>query len=453
MRDIFPEYDNSRAVNHPEIWKNALFVFDTNVLLNLYRYRIDTRDELLNVLDQISDQIWIPYQVALEFQRNRLNVIAEQVKRFNEVRRAIIKAKADLTNELAKFKLQERHSLINTQPLMTGFEKLTAEFFEDLDEIEKNQQTIQGEDKLKDRLELLFQNRVGSPFTKQSEIDDIQKSGELRYKHKIPPGYEDDQKDSKEPDEFFHAGLIFKKKYGDLILWKQMLSHCKTAGKNYLIFVTDDAKADWWRIVEQDGPKKIGPRAELIDEARREADIRELLLYSPDNFLQHAKIELKAKISADSIQEIKDISETIKKAASRRAIEDSLYIKEVFKRWLSERYGRVQETSSTSGLIVSHEGRSYIYIMATYNPKHGPMDFYEHSILMYAGAIFGDDPESQNGRVCVFWITPGPLAANMIKISLVHGQEGKGSGALGFDVIIATIDGSGLISINHQLSI
>jgi predicted nucleic acid-binding protein len=452
MRDMFPEYNNSRPINYPEIWRDALFVFDTNVLLNLYRYRVDTRDELLNVLNEISDRIWIPYQVALEFQRNRLNVIAEQVKRFNEVRRSINKAKTDLANDLAKFRLQERHSLINTQLLMAGFEKLTEGFFDDLDNIEKSQQTIHAEDKLKDRLELLFQNRVGSPFTKQSEIDNIQKDGELRYKNKIPPGYEDDQKDSKEPDEFFHAGLTFKRKYGDLILWKQMLSYCKDAGKCYLIFVTDDAKSDWWRIVEQDGPKKIGPRAELIDEARREANIHELLMYSPDKFLQHAKIQLKSKISADSIQEIKDISETIK-TAGRKAVEDALYTKEIFKQWLSERYDHVFESSSKTGFVVPYGDSSYVFVMAVYKLKDGPIDFYEHSLLLYAGAIFGQDPDSQSGRVCIFWITSGPLAAEGIRMSLAQGKENKKSGPLGFDVIIATMSNSGEIFINHQLNI
>ncbi len=48
------------------IAEQALFVFDTNVLLNLYRYQSGTRDELLNVLAQLSDRIWIPHHVALE---------------------------------------------------------------------------------------------------------------------------------------------------------------------------------------------------------------------------------------------------------------------------------------------------------------------------------------------------------------------------------------------------
>ena len=74
------------------LWETAVFVFYANVLLNLYRYQSSTRDDLIKVLKKLSDRIWIPYHVGLEFGRNRLNVIAEQKKRFSEVRNAVEKS-------------------------------------------------------------------------------------------------------------------------------------------------------------------------------------------------------------------------------------------------------------------------------------------------------------------------------------------------------------------------
>jgi hypothetical protein len=452
MKDMFPEYDNGRSPNYSEVWKDAVFVFDTNVLLNLYRYRVRTRNELLDVLHEISDRIWIPYQVALEFQRNRLSVIAEQVKRFNEVRNSVNRAKENLTNDLAKFKLQERHSLINTEPLIKGFDKEISKFFDGLSIIEKDQQTIFDEDELKARLENLFNHRVGRNFSNQSDLDVVQKSGEQRYKYKIPPGYEDDLKDSKEPDEFFHSGLIYKRKYGDLILWKQILSYCRESEKKSLIFITDDAKSDWWRIVEQDGPKIIGPRPELIDEARNEGGIQNFLMYRPDRFLEYAKSELEAKISSDSIQEVKDLSETIKKAG-RKAVEDAMYAREIFKKWVSDRYNNSFENSSKTGHIVLHEGEKYLFIPAIYSPTIEPIDIYQHTVALYAGSIFGNDPDSEKGRVCVFWLAPGNLEASKIRMSLTHSKGLRDSGDLGFDVIIAIADGSGVTSIASQLTL
>ncbi len=50
MKGLFPQYDDLSSQDYGIVWKNALFVLDTNVLLNLYRYQAGTRDELLNVL-------------------------------------------------------------------------------------------------------------------------------------------------------------------------------------------------------------------------------------------------------------------------------------------------------------------------------------------------------------------------------------------------------------------
>jgi len=96
MKGLFPQYDDLAEKNFGIAWKQAIFVFDTNVLLNLYRYQTGTRDELLTVLGQLSGRVWIPHHVALEFQRNRLKVIAEQSKRFSEVRRTIEKSRGEL---------------------------------------------------------------------------------------------------------------------------------------------------------------------------------------------------------------------------------------------------------------------------------------------------------------------------------------------------------------------
>src|SRR5262245_28120928 len=123
MKGMFPQYAEHAAQEFGSAWQHGLFVFDTNVLLNLYRYQAATRDELLNVLGQLSTRIWVPHHVALEFQRNRLKVIAEQNGRFSEVRRIIEKARSSLFTELDKLQLQKRHSLINPQPLTSGFEK------------------------------------------------------------------------------------------------------------------------------------------------------------------------------------------------------------------------------------------------------------------------------------------------------------------------------------------
>ena len=58
--------------------KTGLVVPDTNVVLNLYRFQSEARDQLFGALEKLGDRLWIPHQVGLEFHRNRISVIAEQ---------------------------------------------------------------------------------------------------------------------------------------------------------------------------------------------------------------------------------------------------------------------------------------------------------------------------------------------------------------------------------------
>jgi PIN like domain len=143
MKDLFPEYVHLSEQDYSRIWKQALFVFDTNVLLNLYRYRPDACNELFKVLEKLSERIWIPHHVALEFQRNRLIVIAEQNSYFSNVRKIVEKARENSFADLKNLQLQKRHSLIDPEPLITGFEELVDGFLTNLKRLKKRNRSPQ----------------------------------------------------------------------------------------------------------------------------------------------------------------------------------------------------------------------------------------------------------------------------------------------------------------------
>lgn len=269
MKGLFIEFDQSASADFKDVWATARFCFDANILLNLYRYRSNTRDELLEVLGKLRTQIWIPHHAALEFQRNRLKVIGDQAQRFNEVRSAVDKARDGLKTELAKLQLERRHSLIDPEPIISGFQSASNEFLSKLGDLEKQQIGLTDTDPLRSKIEELFEGRVGSPPVDQKAIDELYKEGDFRQSRKIPPGYMDGDKDKDGPDEHMYGGIVYKRKQGDYLVWRQILEGANKDGVKRLIFVTDDAKEDWWWIVKSDGPKTIGPRPELIDEARR----------------------------------------------------------------------------------------------------------------------------------------------------------------------------------------
>ncbi|WP_299867581.1 PIN-like domain-containing protein [Roseobacter sp.] len=322
MRGLFPEYDTGASVDYEAIWKHALFVFDTNTLLNLYRYQTGTRDELLNVLESLNDRIWIPHHVALEFQRNRLTVIADQNKRFSDVQRAVERAKISLGTDIEKLQLDRRHSLIDPKPLLEGFDELSGSFLSTLKALQETQQKLIQVDPLKERIEVLFDGRVGLPPNQQSEVDELYKEADKRFKLQLPPGYTDAEKGKKGPDEHTYGGIIYKRKYGDFLVWKQLLDHAKDSDFEFVVFVTDDAKEDWWWKVDSNGPKTIGPRPELVNEARREGGLTGFRMYNPEGFLKHTNEFLEAPVSDEALEEVRDVST----ASSQRKRKHDYYL-------------------------------------------------------------------------------------------------------------------------------
>ncbi|WP_421526508.1 PIN-like domain-containing protein [Pseudomonas yamanorum] len=362
MKGLFPQYEAQRKLDYRTVWKDAIFVFDSNVLLNLYRYQQGTRDELLSVLDELSDKIWIPFHVALEFQRNRLKVIATQGKKFSEVRKSIDKIKTTISSEAERLNLKKRHTLIDFDFLTTKFDELTSEFLIQLEASQKTQQKLNEPDSLKERIESLFENRVGPTPTDQKTIDDLFKIAEQRYKFKIPPGYMDSKKDEDAPDEFLHGGIIYKRKFGDYIIWTQLLSFAKSESKKEIIFVTDDAKEDWWLKFNIDGTKTIGPRPELIEESALSGGIEKFVMYNPENFLQYAKEFLKTEISEATIEDVRDTSKenSNEPTSIEQLLAQMKKIRASFSTWVLT-WGGTEVPHDNLDLVINNNGNKHGY--------------------------------------------------------------------------------------------
>lgn len=89
MRNAIKEFIEPSDYEKHNLWENAIFVFDTNVLLNLYRYSAKTRNSLLDAFESFKDRIWIPYQVAYEYMNKRCEVIYETVQRYEQFKKEI----------------------------------------------------------------------------------------------------------------------------------------------------------------------------------------------------------------------------------------------------------------------------------------------------------------------------------------------------------------------------
>jgi len=281
------------------LWEKSLFVFDTNVLLNLYRYPIEVSNDFLNVLKHLQDRIWLPNNVALEFQVNRRSVIQEQEDKFDEVKNDLTATQNDLKNKLNR--LKKRHSLIDPSTFLEKTEEVFKEFEETVDSLKEELPNLIESDSIRNELDRLFNEKIGQPFSNQ-ELNEIYTEGVERYKYKIPPGYMDNK-----DEKITYGGRIYDKQYGDLILWKQII---KLIGENRnfeaMILVSDDDKEDWWW---REKGKVIGPRPELVEEILGAGDVKLFYMYNSEGFLKYAKEYLQIDIKDESIKQVQSVTQ------------------------------------------------------------------------------------------------------------------------------------------------
>lgn len=305
MKELFKGFYSPDEKEFTNIWTEGIFIFDTNVLLNLYRYPETLRADFAKVVKQLEGRVWLPFHVALEFQRNRNVEIANQKTRFRDVEKIVDSAYTSTKKDLDQLYLKKRHSKIDPDPFLNSLNKLVTEFKAELNELQTGQPSVSEQDPIRDLIDGLFGNKVGTPPADQKEIDDISKDGDKRYKALIPPGYKDANKGN---DSFSYGGITYQNKYGDLIVWKQIIKHAKENSIKNIVLITDDNKEDWWWFCKEGANKKLGPRPELIAEIAKEANVDNFYLYNSERFLQFSAEYLKAEVSEESLTQVRDIT-------------------------------------------------------------------------------------------------------------------------------------------------
>lgn len=320
MKNTFKGFYQLDEDEFSQIWEKATFVFDANVLLNLYRYQEDTVKELLKVIEYLKDngRIWIPYHVALEYQKNRLKVIAEQNIKFEKVEKAIKKGISSIENEFNSLELKKRHSTIDPDNFIKQINSLSETFLTELNAKKERHFSVTSEDSVRQRLDDLFKDKIGGQPEDQEAINSLQKIAKDRFENKVPPGYMDDDKGKTDTPSFTYQGITYQRKFSDYIIWSQIKDFAKNEGLANLIFITDDNKKDWWLKIEQDGEKTISPRPELISEILQETSVEHFHMYNSQGFLKYANEKLDLDVSTNAINELKNIAELRDEKLMRR---------------------------------------------------------------------------------------------------------------------------------------
>lgn len=282
------------------LWKESIFTFDANTLLDLYRVSKETRNDILNIMSKLKSEnrIWLSNQAAHEYLKNRDEVIENN---HNPHQKAlnILDAWKDETHPTIRLKnkLGPIRSLNETiDDFITNgledFETALDQYYTKIkDTIVKHREDHENistqKDLILERLFEIFDDCTGDPYNDEYLNNHINKWN-VRLEAKIPPGVTDYE--SKDDN-----------KYGDLIIWNQVIDMSNTQNKP-VIFVTSEKKPDWW---SKDNKSQIkGPRVELRKEFHEECSERMLWIYHRSRFIEEAALRLEISLSTGTVQEL-----------------------------------------------------------------------------------------------------------------------------------------------------
>lgn len=291
MREKFAAWYPPSPEQREEYVVNGLVALDANILLDLYRMNSDARQDLLSLLHRLGAHLWVPHQAALEFHRNRLNVILDQEKIISRIRTAAADARRKLMAEADGLRY---HPVIDRQKLAEAVTSGFALIDDYLVGIEKEPllslRTAASADPILDAITELLDGKVG-PEYEPDQLKRVIAAGRTRIEAKQPPGYAD----AKKGDD---------RAVGDYILWRQLLDEAAQR-KRPVLLITNDQKEDWYRRLHG---LTIGPRVELVEEMRAEADVP-FTAETLARFVDTAPARLKSTVKDNTVSEVKRLDE------------------------------------------------------------------------------------------------------------------------------------------------
>lgn len=206
MKEMFPGFYSPTDEQIDAAWKgdNTLFVFDTNTLLNLYGYADQTRQDFFSILDEISDRIWLPYHVVLEYQRRRLSVIKNEKAVFRRIGDILSKVENLFESDFRELDLDRRFPTLdeNTDKLYSDIKKLFSAYRKSVTYWDNKQPCVRGHDLIRESLNDYFLEKVGAIPEDQASLNKFFEEGDKRYQNNVPPGYKDLDKDKRGGDLF-----------------------------------------------------------------------------------------------------------------------------------------------------------------------------------------------------------------------------------------------------------
>ena len=208
--------------------EDYIIVLDTSAYLKIYKCPIEYSDFSIECLQKIKKFVYMPSMVFYEYNkhythefRKMKSRVKDAVNDVNDILNSSINKVLNSCEIFRRLEFEDADKLIND--LKDKFDDLSDYFnkFYKTKRYPEELELVWDEDKV------LKLTKDINKFPEIKFIDILRwcEEGENRYKQKTPPGYMDGKcKDG-------------PRKYGDFIIWKEMLLFAKNNNKN-IIFVT-----------------------------------------------------------------------------------------------------------------------------------------------------------------------------------------------------------------------
>jgi hypothetical protein len=285
MKSILPEWYGHDDETLEQIVKTGTISLDANVMLDLYRVGSDQREQILEAIRGVQDRLFIPYQAAFEFQKNRLKVAADSEKHFKDLASGLEITESQL-NQIRDPKVRASVEELSTKAqkgLAKALDALRSEHFISFEEVRIDDPVRRALD------EIIGASSIGKK-PPDATLAERRKFAQKGIDDRTPPGFAD-VKGKDDP-------------LGDYLLWAELLDHMRGATQP-LLHVTNDAKEDWWHI--QSG-HTIGPLPGLLAEMYDASAAHPYHQVKLGSFLALAKEYLAATVDDSTIEAVESIN-------------------------------------------------------------------------------------------------------------------------------------------------
>lgn len=305
LADGFPGHFWLTEPETQSIWSEGVLVLDASILLSFYRYSENTRRAMFNVLERFEGRVFVPHQAAVEFHRNRLGVIRQQVATYKDVEDDLAKAVEGLRRRARELR---RHPVLEADEVLQRIDAFEGDLTEYIKarNLEHPNSDLTPTSLMRDPIRQEIVEVIGRSVGPAYDLDRltaIEAEGRQRFDGDVPPGFRDQGKGD-------------SRQFGDLILWFQVLDFAAAASTPVLL-ATDDEKDDWWWRF--DG-KTLGPRAELVVEMRATAG-QPMLMYTSRGLLAAARDYLSEEVSDQAIDEIEQVARDLRSRRIREQVD------------------------------------------------------------------------------------------------------------------------------------